>query len=202
MSIDLEHLQEHVEGRAHKVGDTLATAVAELRDRTADALRADGGSVFRELARLGTRVDAASEDVGDRVTGRIDDVEAALIARLDARAADLDAELDRVRRAATRTSWPRRLFWLLLGVAAGAGLAYLLDPDRGEARRTELAATARIQVQQAAEQAVGAARQAASEAVEPTARQDAGRDVSADARQDVSSDPGSDTSRTGSPAAE
>lgn len=38
----------------------------------------------------------------------------------------------------TRTTWPRRLFWALAGMATGMGVAYLMDPDRGRARRTEI----------------------------------------------------------------
>lgn len=37
-----------------------------------------------------------------------------------------------------RTTWPRRLLWTLVGMGAGMGVAYLMDPDRGRARRTEM----------------------------------------------------------------
>ncbi len=37
-----------------------------------------------------------------------------------------------------RTTWPRRLLWTAVGFAAGTAVAYLADPDRGRARRTEL----------------------------------------------------------------
>ncbi len=112
MSIDLEHLQDQV-----------SSTVAGLRDRTADAVRADGGSVFREL---------------HRITRRIDDAEEVLAGRINTVSEDLSDRIDEAARDARRTSWPRRLFWLLLGAAAGAGALYLLDSDRGAKRRAEL----------------------------------------------------------------
>jgi len=166
VSIDLDQLQAQAEERAKNAGDSLSSAVAGLRDRTADVLRADGGSVFRELSRLGSRVDAAADRVEENLGGRVSDVEAALADRLDDHAAELDERLARVRRVAARTSWPRRLFWLLVGAAAGAGIAYLLDPDRGAARRSELATTARTQATQVSEKAVATARRTAHEAVD------------------------------------
>ena len=129
MSIDLDHLQDQV-----------STTVAGLRDRTADAVRADGGSVFREL---------------HRITRRIDDAEEVLSERIVALGEDLEDRIDDAARAAKRTSWPRRLFWLLLGAAAGAGALYLLDPDRGSERRAELKRVAEEQASRATEQISG-----------------------------------------------
>lgn len=37
-----------------------------------------------------------------------------------------------------RTTWPRRLGYLVAGAALGAAAAYLADPDRGRARRNDL----------------------------------------------------------------
>ena len=125
MSIDLDHLQDQV-----------TSTVAGLRDRTADAVRADGGSVFRELHRLGRRIDDAEEVLSERIV---------------ALGEDLEDRIDDAARDARRTSWPRRLFWLLLGAAAGAGALYLLDPDRGPERRAELKHAAEVQAERAVE---------------------------------------------------
>jgi gas vesicle protein len=109
-----------------QLSERLGSGVDELRDRTAEAMKADGESVFRELRSLNTRF----EDLGDRI-GRIGD-------RLD----DLEVEqargFDELTSSSRRTSWPRRLFWMVLGLALGAGAAYLADPDRGRSRRDQL----------------------------------------------------------------
>ena len=113
--MDLSHLPE-------RFGST----VDELRDRAGAAMRPDGDSVFRELRGLTDRID----DLGERIQGvgdRLDDLEVGQAAGF--------RELVSARR---RTSWPRRLVWLGLGLALGAGAAYLADPDRGRTRRDQL----------------------------------------------------------------
>ena len=97
--------------------------VEGLRDRTADLLGADGGSVFRELGRIGRRIDEAR----NATERRIDVTEAVLSDRID--------ELAMAQR---RTSWPRRLFWLMLGCGIGMASGYLTDPDRGRGRRIKM----------------------------------------------------------------
>lgn len=119
----IDDVQEQLTDQAGKVGTTVTAALDGLRDRTADLVRADGGSVFRELHRLGTR---------------IDDAEERLHAQVEATADGLDDKLGDLLSASKRTTWPRRLVWLTVGAALGAAAAYLADPDRGKARRTQL----------------------------------------------------------------
>lgn len=106
--------------------DRLGATVDELRDRTASAVSAEGASVHRELRRLGSRLDGLGEAV-EHVGGRLD--------RLSR---DQEAGFRALTSALRRTSWPRRLFWVALGLALGAGASYLADPDRGRARRSRL----------------------------------------------------------------
>ena len=96
--------------------EKLSHAVEGLRDRAAGAVAADSSSIFRELHRVESSI---AEQIGD--------VESTLSKRI---AALVTAE--------SRTSWPRRLFWLLVGAGIGAGAAYLADPETGKTRRTQL----------------------------------------------------------------
>jgi gas vesicle protein len=118
----------------------------ELRDRTAEAVGADGGSVFRELSKLSKQIDAVDAHVDDR----IDDVQALI-----------DDHWASFTREQRRTTWPRRLFWLALGAATGAAAAYLADPDRGRSRRAELQQQVGSSFRDVAEQATGQAKEAA-----------------------------------------
>lgn len=151
----IDDVQERFSGQAEKVGSTVTAAIDELRDRTADLVRADGGSVFREFHRLGRR---------------IDDAEERLHARIDTTAAGLEDQLDDLLSASKRTTWPRRLLWLTIGALLGAGAAYLADPDRGKARRSQLSEQATARSRQVADdvanRAKDAARQAKGEAIE------------------------------------
>lgn len=151
----IDDVQERLNEQAGKVGTTVTTAVDGLRDRTADLLRADGGSVFRELHRLSSQIDAA---------------EAGLRSLVDERADELDDQLDALLSASKRTTWPRRLAWLLAGGALGAAAAYLADPDRGKARRTQfsdqLASQGRSVASDAGDKAKDAVRQAKGAAIE------------------------------------
>lgn len=151
----IDDVQERFSGQAEKVGSTVSTAIEGLRDRTADLVRADGGSVFREFHRLGSRIDDAEERLNERI---------------EAATAGLDDQLDDLLKASKRTTWPRRLVWLTLGAALGAGAAYLADPDRGKARRSQLSDQATARSRQVADEvatrAKDAARQAKGEAIE------------------------------------
>ena len=151
----IDDLQDRLTDQAEKVGSTVSATVGGLRDRTADLVRADGGSVFRELHRLG---------------GRIDDAEERLHTHLDDSADSLDDQLDALLSASKRTTWPRRLVWLVFGALIGAGAAYLADPDRGKARRSQLtdqaAARGRSVADELGSQAKGAVKQAAGDVIE------------------------------------
>jgi gas vesicle protein len=120
----------------------LTKQLDDLRDRTAEAVGADGGSVFRELSKLSSQLG----EVEDHLDDRIDDV-----------AALVEDQWAALRSSERRTTWPRRLFWLAVGVAGGMAAAYLADPDRGRSRRAEigqqLGSTARDVAEQATEQA-------------------------------------------------
>jgi osmotically-inducible protein OsmY len=78
-----------------------------------------------------------------------------------------------------QTSWTERLSWMAAGAAVGAAVSYLLDPDRGQARRAELeqqagrvaregAETARAQVEDGAQRAKGAVAEATPEVEQPS----------------------------------
>lgn len=132
--------QHPAKDTADSVQQRVSGVVQGLRDRTADVVRADGGSVFRELGDLGDRVD----DVERSVTDRIAEGEKRLGHRIDA----IDA-------GEKRTTLPRRVFWLLVGGGIGAAAAYLADPDRGAHRRAVLSQQAAARAREAAEQAQG-----------------------------------------------
>jgi gas vesicle protein len=148
--MDIEHLSDRILSR-----------IDDLRDRSAEAMKADGESVFKELSQLSDRLDGLEERLADR---------------MDELAATQSDRLGAVLSAARRTTWPRRILWLVVGAAAGAGAAYLADPDRGRARRSQLgdqlAATARDvggevagQAEMAADRAKGAAIETAKGAL-------------------------------------
>lgn len=126
----------------------LTHTVDGLRDRAADAVSADGGGLFRELHK-----------VESNLAERIDDAEDSLSSKLTA-----------LVSAEARTSWPRRLFWLLIGAGIGAGAAYLADPDRGKSRRNELSDQAAARAREVSEdlqkKAKATADRARGEAIE------------------------------------
>lgn len=148
--MELEDLPE-------RVGSRVTETVEGLRDRTADVVRADGGSVFRELAKLGRTV----HDSESAVRSRIDDVEDSLATRLADAEDTLGDRLDEVIAGDRRTTWPRRVFWVAVGLAAGAVTAYLADPDRGRARRAQLSDQVAARGRDLAEEVAGQAKVAA-----------------------------------------
>jgi gas vesicle protein len=148
--MDIEHLSDRILSR-----------IDDLRDRSAEAMKADGESVFKELSQLSDRLDGVEE----RLSDRMDELAASQADRIGA-----------VLTAARRTTWPRRIVWLVAGAAAGAAATYLADPDRGRARRSQLgdqlAATARDvggdmagQAEMAADRAKGAVIESAKDAL-------------------------------------
>jgi len=150
-----DDVQERISGQPEKAGSMVTAALDGLRDRTADLVRADGGSVFREFHRLGARIDDAEEH---------------LHAHIEATASGLDDQLDDLLSASKRTTWPRRLVWLLFGAALGAAGTYLADPDRGKARRSQLSEQAVARGRETADdlgnRARSAVQQAKGEAIE------------------------------------
>jgi gas vesicle protein len=167
-----------------RIPDVLAGSVEKVRDRAAEAVGSDGGSVLKELSKLGRHLG----DVEDRLGDRLDDLAASLQAseeRLD----DIDAE-------SRGTTWPRRLFWLLVGAGAGAAAAYFADPDRGEQRRHEVTEQATARAREVRDEVVERAKDVKDEAVAGaesvrTEAQLAAQDVAAEAQvaaQDVAAE--------------
>ncbi len=123
--------------------------VDDLRDAAADAISTDESPASREL---------------DRVRRRLDEVETSLAGSLEGIGEQQRALADEVHASAKRTTLPRKLFWLLVGGFAGAAWAYLQDPDRGKARRTQLSDQVTSQARSVAEQATTQATQVANKA--------------------------------------
>ncbi len=187
MTIDVEEFQDRVEdvqGRvsdqAGKVGERFTSAVEGFRDRTADAVRADGGSVFRELHKLSRRIGEAESAVDERIEAAEHDVGR----RIDAVEVNLEDRLDELMAARKRTTMPRRLFWLLVGAGIGVAVAYLADPDRGHARRAQLSDQAAARAREIADQAGETAKRTADAAKGNVI--EAAKELTAD---DVSEDP-------------
>lgn len=140
----------------------------DFRDRTAEAVRADSNSVLREVTSLSKRIDAAQDGVVDRID------------RLDR---EHSSRWDALESATRRTTWPRRVWWVTLGIAAGMAIAYLADPDRGRSRRTQYTDQLTARVRDVATQAVGQVKTTADRAkgtVIETAKQAMGDDVPSD----------------------
>lgn len=147
-----------------QLSDRINARIDELRDRSAELVRADGESVFREFSAL-------RSDLGE--------TESRLSERIDERADGLGERLSAVLTAKKRTTWPRRAWWLGVGLAIGAGVAYLLDPDRGRHRRDQLtdqlgakAREARSTVEGEAQRRAGEAKGAAIESVKDALPED------------------------------
>jgi hyperosmotically inducible periplasmic protein len=141
-----------------QLSERFGSSVDELRDRTAEAMKADGESVFRELRSLSNRFETVGERIGS-ISDRLDDLEV-----------QQAHGFDELTSASRGTSWPRRLFWMLIGLGLGAGAAYLADPDRGRSRRDQLtdqlAARTRDLTEEATTQAKIAADRAKGSLVE------------------------------------
>jgi hypothetical protein len=102
--------------------EKVSHGVEELRDRAAEAIGGDGHSVYRALSRLSDRIEGAERNLEER----IDDVEASLA-----------TTLEHVAKQKRRASWPRRLFWFVLG--AGSVAAFVLSaPERVKELRDQL----------------------------------------------------------------
>ncbi len=108
----------------HELADRIGGRIDDLRDQVGHAVAADDTEACRELGRSRRAVDRLT----DTLETRLADVDA----RNEARIADLGDRLEPGR------SWFSRLFWIAIGAGIGTGVAYLMDPDRGGARRAQL----------------------------------------------------------------
>jgi gas vesicle protein len=135
-----------------RIPDLLTDQVDRVRDRTAEAVGADGGSVLRELSKLSRKIDGTEKHLADRLDE---------IAKASRHA---EGRLDELETGIAHTTWPRRLFWIVVGLGAGAAAAYLADPDRGEQRRQEIVGQAQSRVGDVSERARTAKDQAVERA--------------------------------------
>lgn len=140
--MDLDHLT-----------DRLSNRVDQLRDRTAGALSAEDQPVMAEVRRLRERFD-----------DRFDGLERKVTERVSALADEQSQRFDHL--FSKRTTWPRRLFWLLAGAAAGAATSFLADPDRGQQRRTMLSEQITTRGRELADEASGRVGQLTEQAKE------------------------------------
>jgi gas vesicle protein len=150
------------------LAERLTAQLDDFRDRTAEAVRADSDSVFREVTSLTKRIDAAQDSVVDRIN------------RLDR---EHSARWDAFESATRRTTWPRRVWWVTVGIAAGMAIAYLADPDRGRSRRAQYKDQLTARVRNVANEAVGQVKTTADRAkgtVIETAKQAMTDEVPAD----------------------
>lgn len=106
-----------------------------MRDRTAEAMGSDSGSALREISRLGTKLDGMERSLADHLEAIADMTR------------ETESHVDDLETATSRTTWPRRIFWMVVGMGAGAIAAYLNDPDRGDQRRNELRGQAQQRMQ-------------------------------------------------------
>lgn len=107
---------------ASNLTEKVATGVDELRDRAAETISGDGESVFRALRRLSDRLEDAELNIQESIV----DAESTLAEGLDNIAAEQ-----------RRTTWPRRLFWLLLGASVVASI-FVSAPDKAKELRSKV----------------------------------------------------------------
>ncbi|MEX1163362.1 MAG: hypothetical protein WEB03_07260, partial [Nitriliruptor sp.] len=137
-----------------RIPDLLTDQVDRVRDRTAEAVGSNEGSVLRELSKLGRKLDGTEK----HLSGRLDDIAAAT--------AGAGERLDELEAESIGTTWPRRLFWITVGLGAGAAAAYLADPDRGQQRRQEIVGQAQDRVQTVTDDVSQRARSVKDEVVD------------------------------------
>lgn len=162
--------------------DRLAGKVDDLRDRTVSAVGAiEDRAITGEMRRLRDRIDR----LDDGLPARLADAVESQTSRFEEIARDQSDRFDSLVRGTRRTSWPRRLFWVGIGIAAGAAATYLADPDVGRSRRARLsdqmAATGRDLVREAEQEARYAAGKAKGATIE-AAKSALPEDVPADPR--------------------
>jgi gas vesicle protein len=140
-----------------RIPDLVTDQVDRVRDRAAETVGADGGSVLRELGKLKSKLDSTEKHLSKRLDEIADQT-----AGSDVRFDDLEATLG----GGKGTTWPRRLFWITVGLGAGAAAAYLADPDRGEQRRQEIVGQAQARVQATTDDVTSRAQSVVDQAVD------------------------------------
>lgn len=126
-----------------------------------------------ELEQLPKKLTGTVEGLRDRAAGAVSADGGGLFRELHKIESNLADRIDDLEDSlSSSTSWPRRLFWLLIGAGIGAGAAYLADPDRGKARRTQLSDQATARAREVSEdlqkKAKMTADRARGEAIEKT----------------------------------
>ena len=119
-------------------------------------------------------------DLTDRLTDRLDRLDATVRERLPRDLQGFAAPQPEP------SSGPSRLLWAALGFAAGMGVAYLADPDRGQGRRRELQQRLTSTTTEVADQARKRADHTAGQArgtVAETARKATPQDVPDDPKK-------------------
>ncbi len=125
--------------------DRLADRFDDVRDSAARGLSSDDAPAQRELSRVRRKLDAVEANLSDGLAAVRDEQ------------ADLAAE---VRSGNKKTTFPRKVFWLVIGGAAAAFGTWLADPDRGKSRRDQLGDQVTSQARTLGEQAKSSAEQA------------------------------------------
>lgn len=165
--------------------DRLATRVDDLRDKASAAVGSlEDRALAGEVRRAGERI----QRLEDRLTSGLTDMAESHSSQLAQFARDQDTRLDSLTRDTRRTTWPRRLFWAGIGVAAGAAASFLADPDQGRSRRARLGDQAAARGRDLAREARQESRHMADKAkgaIIEAAKSTLPEDVPADGQSDL-----------------
>lgn len=149
--MEIDELSGKMSSKMGEVSDVLTGQLGHLRDRTAEAVRADSDSFYKQVSKL---------------SKQLDETESTLRKRMDRLAQQQADRWDELTAATRRTTWPRRLFWMMMGAAGGYAAAYLWDRENGAARRSELMRQVGSRAKEVGEQAQGSARDIGAQAIE------------------------------------
>jgi osmotically-inducible protein OsmY len=106
--------------KTNEMTSRIGGRLSDVRDTLAGAVGADSTVECRELGRTRRTLEA--------LTDRLDALDAADEARYEKLKDRIDGG----------GSWFGRMFWMLIGAGIGTGVAYLMDPQMGNRRRSEL----------------------------------------------------------------